>query len=48
VTDELQLPQASLLRITKAALPEGVIVAKESRQAIQLSAKVFLHYVTAW
>ena len=48
MSEDLELPKASVTRIVKAALPDGTAVGKDAKDAIAVSAKVFIHYVTAW
>lgn len=45
--EDLSLPNAVIARIMKEALPEGVIISKEARQAISKAASVFVLYCTS-
>lgn len=45
--EELNLPNAIVLRIIKEALPPGINVSKEARTAITKAASVFILYVTS-
>ena len=45
--DDLELPKSNLARISKNALPDGTVVAKDARLAISRSATVFINYLTA-
>lgn len=45
--EDLSLPNAVIARIMKEALPDGVIISKEARQAISKAASVFVLYCTS-
>ncbi|CAK8698099.1 unnamed protein product [Clavelina lepadiformis] len=45
--EDLNLPNSVIARIIKEALPEGVIISKESRSAISKAASVFVLYCTS-
>ncbi|CAN2390929.1 DNA polymerase epsilon subunit 3 [Pristimantis euphronides] len=45
--EDLNLPNAVIMRIIKEALPEGVNVSKEARSAIARAASVFVLYATS-
>ena len=45
--EDLNLPNAVIARIIKEALPDGVIISKESRAAISKAASVFVLYCTS-
>lgn len=45
--EDLNLPNAVVGRIIKEALPDGVNVSKEARQAIARAASVFVLYATS-
>ena len=45
--EDLNLPNSVIARIIKEALPEGVIISKESRAAISKAASVFVLYCTS-
>ncbi|XP_059147698.1 DNA polymerase epsilon subunit 3-like [Physella acuta] len=45
--EDLNLPNAVVVRIIKDALPEGVNVSKEARLAISKAASVFVLYATS-
>uniref|UniRef100_A0A7S4IA61 Transcription factor CBF/NF-Y/archaeal histone domain-containing protein n=1 Tax=Vannella robusta TaxID=1487602 RepID=A0A7S4IA61_9EUKA len=43
---EFELPKAVVARIIKGALPEGVQVGKEAKDAIQIAAGIFILHLT--
>jgi len=45
--EDLNLPNSVIARIIKEALPDGVIISKESRAAISKAASVFVLYCTS-
>ncbi|KAJ2778331.1 hypothetical protein H4R18_004662 [Coemansia javaensis] len=45
--DELEFPKASVTRLIKASLPEGIAVQKDARAAVAKSATVFVSYLAA-
>nr|CAB3228027.1 CBF-2 transcription factor CBF/NF-Y/archaeal histone -2 [Phallusia mammillata] len=45
--EDLNLPTSVITRIIKEALPDGVIMSKESRAAISKAASVFVLYCTS-
>lgn len=45
--EDLNLPITVVQRIIKEALPDGVVVAKEARQAISRASSVFVLYLTS-
>ena len=45
--EDLNLPNAVIMRIIKDMLPEGVAVAKEARSAIARAASVFVLFATS-
>ena len=45
--EDLNLPNSVITRIIKEALPEGVIISKETRSAISKAASVFVLYCTS-
>lgn len=45
--EDLNLPNAAILRLIKEALPEGVNVGKDARTALGKAASVFVLYLTA-
>ena len=45
--EDLNLPNSVIARIVKDALPDGVIISKESRAAISKAASVFVLYCTS-
>ncbi|XP_065192900.1 DNA polymerase epsilon subunit 3-like [Sycon ciliatum] len=45
--EDLNLPASVVTRIMKEAIPDGVAVSKEARQAISKAASVFVLYCTA-
>ena len=45
--EDLNLPYASICRIIKEILPEGVVISKETRSAITKAASVFVLYCTS-
>jgi len=45
--EDLNLPNSVIARIIKEALPEGVIISKETRSAISKAASVFVLYCTS-
>jgi DNA polymerase epsilon subunit 3 len=45
--EDLNLPITVVQRIVKEALPDGVVVAKEARQAISRASSVFVLYLTS-
>ena len=45
--DELQLPLAVVNKIIRDALPAGVIVSKEAKQAMSKAAAVYILYCTS-
>ncbi|XP_078495806.1 transcription factor CBF/NF-Y/archaeal histone -2 [Ciona intestinalis] len=45
--EDLNLPNSVIGRIIKEALPDGVIISKESRSAISKAASVFVLYCTS-
>lgn len=45
--EDLNLPNSVITRIIKEALPDGVIISKESRAAISKAASVFVLYCTS-
>ena len=45
--EDLNLPNSVIARIIKEALPDGVIISKESRSAISKAASVFVLYCTS-
>lgn len=44
---ELDLPQASIARIVRSALPPGMSLSRESKLALSKAASVFILYITA-
>ena len=44
-SDELQLPLSVVNKLIKDALPNGVIVSREARQAISKAASIFVRIV---
>uniref|UniRef100_A0A7S2RPE1 Transcription factor CBF/NF-Y/archaeal histone domain-containing protein n=1 Tax=Mucochytrium quahogii TaxID=96639 RepID=A0A7S2RPE1_9STRA len=47
IDKEFELPHASVARILKSKLPEGVSVSREAKQAFSKSAGIFILYLTA-
>ena len=45
--EDLNLPNAVIMRLIKDTLPEGVAVAKEARSAIARAASVFVLFTTS-
>jgi len=45
--EDLNLPNSVIARIIKEALPDGVIISKETRSAISKAASVFVLYCTS-
>jgi len=45
--EDLNLPNAVIMRIIKEALPDGVAVSKEAKRAISQAASVFVLYATS-
>ena len=45
--EDLNLPNAVIMRIIKDALPDGVAVSKEARSAMAKAASVFVLYATS-
>jgi hypothetical protein len=48
MSEDFDFPKALIARIIKAHMKYGSAVQKEARDAIGMSAKVFIHYVVAW
>lgn len=46
--DAFELPAATVQRIIKSALPEGVQVGKDAKAAFCKAASIFVYYITAW
>ncbi|KAG8229618.1 hypothetical protein J437_LFUL002343 [Ladona fulva] len=45
--EDLNLPNAAVMRLVKEALPEGIAVGKEARNALAKAASVFILYLTS-
>ncbi|KAJ8934738.1 hypothetical protein NQ318_022810 [Aromia moschata] len=45
--EDLNLPNASVLKIIKEALPESVNIGKDARSALSRAASVFILYITS-
>ncbi|XP_071442748.1 DNA polymerase epsilon subunit 3 [Hetaerina americana] len=45
--EDLNLPNAAVMRLVKEAIPDGIAVGKEARNALAKAASVFILYLTS-